>query len=135
MTLIEFRRPVSVSRDQLWQSLLRKAEDPVRYIDAITACTVLERHDGGLLREIEVGGTRQTERVRFLPPDRIVFDQVTDDELETISNIVEVDGNGRLHLVLAVAGTPERLARMHDYFGETLRQIVTVLHRDAGVPA
>lgn len=135
MTALSFRLPVHLDRARLWDGLVRKAEDPTGYISAITGCTVLEHFPDWLLREIVIrGSVRQRERVRFEPPDRIVFDQVTDDALATITNVIVEHDDGSLSLELIIDGQPAALAEMSDYFAGTLREIVDALHAEAGVP-
>ncbi|HEX5402452.1 MAG TPA: AtaL-like protein [Pseudonocardiaceae bacterium] len=132
--------PVRLSRDDLWAGLLRKAEDPVAFIPAITACTVLERRsDGSLVREIVVDGeTRQRELVTFEPKRRIVFEQLTDPDLSAIVNQVDEDGDV-LRLTLRIELSEHGMARAarepgflngtRDYFAGTLRDIVATIHR------
>lgn len=131
---------VGLTRDQLWAGLRRKAEDPVPFIPAITACDVLERHgDGSLVREIVIGDqTRQRERVTFEPMRRIVFEQLTDPDLLAIVNQVDDDADGLL-LTLRIELSEQGMARAarepgflqgtKDYFAGTLRDIVATLHR------
>lgn len=132
--------PVRLTRDELWAGLRRKAEDPVPFIPAITACTVLERRpDGSLVREIVIGGeTRQRELVTFEPKRRIVFEQLTDPDLHAIVNQVDEDEDGlrlTLRIELSERGTakaarePAFLNGTKDYFAGTLRDIVATLHR------
>jgi hypothetical protein len=124
----------------LWAALCRKAENPVPFISAITACTVLERRpDGSLVREIVIDDdVRQRERVTFEPMRRIVFEQLTDPDLRAIVNLVDEDADG-LRLTLRVelsehgqakaADEPGFLNGTKEYFAGTLRDIVATLHR------
>jgi hypothetical protein len=133
--------PVRTSRAQLWAALVRKAEDPVPFIPAITACQILERYpDGGLLREIVIGYEhRQRERARFEPEDRVVFAQLTDPNLTTIVNEIGADADGptlTLAVELSEAGAargPEFIEQTRAYFTGTLRAIVDTMHANAGV--
>jgi hypothetical protein len=134
--------PVRLRPEQIWDGLLRKAENPVPFIPAITGCTVLERHpDGSLTREIVIGERdRQRERVTFEPMRRIVFEQLTDPNLSAIVNEIGQDGSGpslTVSVVVSVAGMaredrePGYLAGLRDYFAGTLRDIVDTLHQTA----
>lgn len=135
--------PVRLRPDQIWDGLLRKAENPVPFIPAITGCTVLERHpDGSLTREIVVGDRdRQREHVTFEPMRRIVFEQLTDPYLSAIVNEIGQDESGpslTLSVVLSAEGMaraerePGFVAGLRDYFAGTLRDIVDTLHLSAG---
>lgn len=145
MVAIASTLPVDLSRAQLWEGLKRKAVDPVPFVPAITACTILERYSDGLLREIVVRDTdRHRERVVFEPTTRVVFEQLTDPQLATITNEIEEDGTGGLRLTLTVALSPEGIARAQrepqylaesrDFFAGTLRAIVDTLHRTTVEP-
>ncbi|MEV6604909.1 AtaL-like protein [Kutzneria sp. NPDC051319] len=133
--------PVQLSVEELWTGLRNKAENPVGYIPAITACSVLEKTEAGFVREITIADTvRQQERVTFEPKRRVVFEQLTDPDLETIINQISVDGQGvslTLTIVLSPAGAeraerePEFLSKTEAYFAGTLVTIVDELHRTA----
>jgi hypothetical protein len=133
--------PVHLSVEELWAGLQHKAENPVGYIPAITACAVLERTEAGLVREITIGDTvRQRERVTFEPMRRVVFEQLTDPDLEKIVNQISVDEHGvslTLVITLSPAGLartrrePEFLSRTEAYFAGTLNTIVAELNRTA----
>jgi hypothetical protein len=126
---------VRLDRHDLWLILRRKAENPVPFIPDITECRVLEHHEDGLVREIVVRGTgRVRERVTFEPERRVVFQQLTDPDLEQIVNEIGEGEDGGLTLTLTIAVSPggvERsrreagfLADTERYFGGTLRSIV-----------
>ena len=133
--------PVRLRVEELWAGLRHKAENPVGYIPAITACTVLERTESGFVREIVIRDTvRQRERVTFQPMRKIVFDQLTDPDLATIVNEITEDDNGiSLTLIVVVSANgmaraqrePTFLADTEEYFAGTLRTIVAELHRGA----
>jgi hypothetical protein len=134
--------PVRLRPEQIWAELLRKAENPVPFIPAITGCTVLERHpDGSLTREIVLGDRdRQREHVTFEPVRRIVFAQLTDPYLSAIINEIGQDEAGpslTVSVVVSAEGMarddrePGYLAGLRDYFAGTLRDIVATLHRTA----
>ncbi len=50
-----------------------KAENPLPFVPAITACTVTDRFDGGLVREIVLGGETVREVVTLYPQRRVHF--------------------------------------------------------------
>lgn len=66
-----------VTRDDVWQGLLLKAEDALPFVPSMTRCEVLERYDDGLLREIEFRGQTFSERVTFTPKERVRFERVS----------------------------------------------------------
>ncbi|GAB3174250.1 hypothetical protein GCM10027059_46170 [Myceligenerans halotolerans] len=83
--------------DRLWEILVHKAANPVSYVPSITAATVLERFDDGFTREIELrGSVTVRERVELEPRRRIVFTQLDNPDLTTITNEIGEDAEGRL---------------------------------------
>jgi hypothetical protein len=60
-----------LTRDQVWRGLLRKAEDPLLFVEALDHCTLLARDGDTVSRELRFGGTTFRDRVTFLPPDRV----------------------------------------------------------------
>jgi hypothetical protein len=132
MTTINFRLPVAIDRDQLWSGLRRKITDPTLFLSGVSGCRVIEEFPDGLLREILLGDDlSHTERVVFQPPHRVVIEHITDTALTSITSTIEEDLSGGLYLALLVDGSPERLTRMYDYFGNTFTDMVEALHRDA----
>lgn len=88
-----------LTRHQVWQGLLLKAEDATRFVPLITYCKVLERSENGLLREVNFGPGRMRERVTFFPEERVRFEQL-DGPLQGgwIDNLIEEDDAGALRL-------------------------------------
>lgn len=87
-----------LDREQLWAGLVRKAEDPVPFVPAITRCRVLSRTEDGLVREILLRGARVRERVTFFPRDAVRFDRLSGPVLGTIWNRIEVAEDGACSL-------------------------------------
>ncbi|MEV4453788.1 AtaL-like protein, partial [Streptomyces mirabilis] len=58
--MIEVSRTLSVNDgaepvlrvDDVWAGLVDKAENPLTYVSSMSECTVTERFDGGLVREV-----------------------------------------------------------------------------------
>lgn len=91
-----------IERDLLWAKLLEKAANPVYYVPSITRCAVLERFDdGSFVREIELRHQMEVrEHVYPQKSDRIVFQQLNSPVLETITNEIGEDEQGRLTFTL-----------------------------------
>lgn len=87
-----------LTRTQLWESLVLKAEDPVPFVPAIRSCVVLERSPHGLVREIEARGDRSRERVTFVPEERVRFVRLSGRARGTIENVIETEPDGALVL-------------------------------------
>lgn len=62
-----------LSRADIWRGLVMKAENALPFVPAMQACTVLERFEGGLVREVRTRGERFEERVTFTPEVQVLF--------------------------------------------------------------
>ena len=87
-----------LTRSQIWQGLLLKAENPVPFIDAMTACTVIERGDGWLLRDFTLRGEDMQERVTFEPEERVTFVRTKGSVMGSILNEIVELADGELGL-------------------------------------
>ncbi|GAB2483213.1 hypothetical protein GCM10027063_26670 [Promicromonospora xylanilytica] len=93
--------------DRLWEILVHKAANPVSYVPSITAAVVLERFDDGFTREIELRENQTVrERVSLEPRSRIVFTQLDNPHLETITNEIGEDDQGRLTFTFTATLSP-----------------------------
>ena len=98
--------------DQLWTSLVHKAENPVGYVPAITEAKVVERYSDGFLREILVRDElRYRERVTLVPRKRVVFDQLDDPLHSLITNELGQGADGGFTYTLRVTLSPAGVAR------------------------
>ena len=67
---------IQLSRQMVWDGLVRKAENAVPFVDAITTCDVLERDAEGFTREIVLNGETMREHITFVPQERVIFDRL-----------------------------------------------------------
>ena len=86
-------REPRLTRTQIWQGLVLKAENPVPFLEAISACTVIERGENWLLRDFTLRGEDMQERVTFEPEKRVTFVRTKSSAMGTVMNeLVELDG-------------------------------------------
>jgi hypothetical protein len=88
-----------IDRDQLWESLVHKAANPVSYVPSISFAEVLEEFEGGFVRRIALRGDHSVllrERVTLERGRRIVFTQLDNPLLTEITNEIGVDAEGLL---------------------------------------
>lgn len=131
-----------IDAHQLWEELLRKAENPVPFVPAITECTVRDRFPGGFTREIIRDGKPVFQRIEIEPGMRIVYRQPGDPEVESIVNQVDLDADAGLTLTISVSLAPEGLAKViresrfleatDAYFTDALRAVVDEIRATAG---
>ena len=84
--------------NQLWPALLRKAEEPVPFVPAISDCHVVERGPGYLVRDIVLRGENVRERVTFEPARRVHFERLSGAARGTIDNEIVGDDEHGLRL-------------------------------------
>lgn len=96
-----------LSRAAVWRGLVMKAENAVPFVEAMGSCTVVERGENWLVRDIVLRGEPMRERVTFEPERRVTFERLESSAMGTIVNeIVEDAGELALRFTfsLEVAG-------------------------------
>ncbi len=88
----------SLTHAQVWQGLVLKAEDPVPFLEGMTACTVVERGNNWLLRDFTLRGEKMQERVVFEPETRIIFNRTRSNAMGTVVNEINNTENGEITL-------------------------------------
>ncbi|MCK9915615.1 DUF1857 family protein [Microbacteriaceae bacterium K1510] len=98
----------TLSRSDVWQGLVMKADNALPFVPAMTHCQVLEREGNNVfVREIEFRGERCRERVTLQPQQRVTFERLDGSVLGTILNEIEDDDEGlglRFSFGLTLAG-------------------------------
>jgi Domain of unknown function (DUF1857) len=99
-----------LSRRDVWQGLVLKADNALPFVPQMTRCDVLERGDNWLLRDITFRGEDARERVSLFPEQRVQFERVQGRTRGTIDNEILEDERGELHLRFAFALEAEGIA-------------------------
>jgi Domain of unknown function (DUF1857)/SnoaL-like domain len=89
-----------LAADDVWDGLQDKAANPVPYVKSITSCTVTDRFDGGLVRDIIHAGQPVREVVTFYPKRLVHFVRTHGAARGTIDNEIGHDENSALTLTL-----------------------------------
>lgn len=55
----------SLTREQLWQGLMHRVEDPLPFLPGLESCTILERRETGIRRELNFGAARIQDQVTY----------------------------------------------------------------------
>lgn len=63
-----------LSREELWFGLLCRVEDPRAFLPGLEACSILERQENQLLRELNFGQLRVRDRVSLVPLESVSFE-------------------------------------------------------------
>ncbi len=92
-----------LTRDDLWNGLMRKVDDAKPFVPLMTKCEVTRRFENGVVRDIVFDGMELKERIVFYPKERVEFLRVgVGDEMGTIWNEILEDEKGELHLRFAI---------------------------------
>jgi hypothetical protein len=65
-----------LSREQLWQGLMERVENPLPFLPGLESCTVIERTSQRLLRELDFGPATIHDRVTLMEAHWVRFDIV-----------------------------------------------------------
>ncbi|MFD3590928.1 SRPBCC family protein [Streptomyces sp. NPDC058683] len=87
--------------DDIWAGLMDKAENPLTYVASMSKCTVTERFDGGLVREVVHAGQPVREVVTFYPKQRVHFVRTHAAARGTIDNEISLGDAGELTLTFS----------------------------------
>lgn len=84
-----------LTRSDVWQGLVRKANNALPFVPAMTQCEVTQREsDLQFVREIEFRGERCHERITLSPESQVKFERLDGSILGTILNDIEEDEEG-----------------------------------------
>jgi hypothetical protein len=93
--------PVQLTRDDVWEGLLLKAENALPFVPAMTRCDVVERTPDTIVRTIEFRGQELGERITFTPGREVRFDRTFGPVMGTIRNVIGEDEHGELELTFS----------------------------------
>lgn len=63
-----------LTREELWFGLLCRAEDPRAFLPGLETCTIVERRDTQLVRELKFGTAVIRDRVTLAPMESVCFE-------------------------------------------------------------
>lgn len=109
----------TLTRADVWQGLVMKADNALPFVPAMTHCQVLKREAPNVfVREIEFRGERCRERVALFPQERVTFERLDGSVLGNIRNEIEDDADGlglRFSFSLSLAGEADGSAAEQAY--------------------
>src|SRR5574340_48158 len=65
-----------LTRSDVWRGLELKARDAVPFVPLMSACVVVEEHEGGLVRDIVFAGEPMRELITFFPERLARFERL-----------------------------------------------------------
>jgi hypothetical protein len=67
---------VPLTREQIWNGLLQRVENPLLFLPGLESCAILERTSEALLRELDFGPATIRDRVTMAEAQWVCFDIV-----------------------------------------------------------
>jgi hypothetical protein len=87
-----------LTRDDVWEGLVMKAENALPFVPKMEKCDVVERRDNYILRDIRFGGDDLREEVTLTPKSKVKFRRVAGRVLGLITNEILENAEGQLEL-------------------------------------
>lgn len=81
MRQISYEANIHAPREKLWKLLLDRVENPRDSVPGLLDVRIIERYDGGLLREVMTQGMTVRERVTIDEPKRMITYTMVDHPL------------------------------------------------------
>lgn len=110
----------ALSVDDVWAGLLEKAGNPMKYVRSITSCSIVDRFEGGLVRDIIHAGQPVREVITFHPEKLVHFQRTHGTARGTIDNEIG-EKNGELALTftfrIAIDGVEAGSAQENEFAG------------------
>ena len=141
MIFVTHQLPVNVpgephlSRQDVWDGLVLKANNALPFVPSMTYCEVTERYSDTVFdRDIDFRGERFTERITQEPRHRVTFTRIAGPVLGTIANEIEGpedDLRLRFSFALVVEGVAGGSAAEQEYAdsmtGDYLKAVAATL--------
>src|SRR4051812_3600294 len=80
-----------LTREQLWQGLVLRAEEPTLFVPQLTEATLLARTDLGLVRRLRYGEVVVSDEVRFVRNERVHYDIAAQGEMPRSSLTMTIE--------------------------------------------
>ena len=125
-----------LSRADVWDGLVLKANNALPFVPSMTYCEVTERYSDTVFdRDIDFRGQRFTERITLEEPHRVTFTRIAGPVLGTIANEIEGaedDLKLRFSFALVVEGVEGGSAEERQYAdsmtGDYLKAVAATLN-------
>jgi hypothetical protein len=125
-----------LSRSQVWDGLVLKANNALPFVPSMTYCEVTQRHGEVVFdRDIDFRGERFSERITLEQPHRVTFTRIAGPVLGTIANEIEGAADDlrlRFSFALVVAGVEGGSAAEQEYAdsmtGDYLKAVAATLN-------
>lgn len=125
--LVEINDPanpglVPLSRSQLWQGLVLRAEQPGLFLYGLDACSLDERGPDYLARTLHFGSRRVRDRVSFMPVESTLYEAAATAEYPASRLLIRIEEPAPGHLYLRFRYELEESPPADDTTAELRRQ-------------
>lgn len=133
--LVEVNDPLNplidpLSRDQLWQGLVLRVEQPQLFITGLDKCTILSRENGTLERELQYGKAMVYDRVTLSIDHRVHYEIAATENYVGGTLTMTIEQPDALQLFLRFEYNTT-LPETPDGEAEQTREIVKSAYREA----
>lgn len=127
--LIEINDPLNplidpLTREQLWQGLVLRAEAPALFMPHLDRCDILSRAANLLTRELHYGQIRIRDEVRFTPQQEVLYQVPKQGEIPASSLSMRIEEPQADIFYVRFEyddGTPDAAGSMDAYYNEFRR--------------
>lgn len=120
-----------LTRDQLWQGLMRYVETPLAFVEGLDAASVTARHEHTLQRELQFGRHRVRDDVTLTPQERLHIATRATPEIPAGSLTISIEDHGVE--LLFVRFVYETFPQGHPPMGEQYQSAVKEAYKLAGI--
>lgn len=94
--LVEINDPLNpliepLTREQLWRGLVMRAESPQMFVPYLDACTITQRSEHGLSRELVYGSLTVRDDVTFAPQQRVAYSVPAQRDIPASSLVMTIE--------------------------------------------
>lgn len=126
-----------LTREQLWQGLVLRAEQPERFLVGLESSQV-HRHDGGRLRrELSFGSFTVHDTVRLIDMDCVIYDVAASEQTPAATLVMRIERSptGRMFLRCSYTSEPraesaKSAEREEEFYLEHLKQAYRATDRE-----
>jgi hypothetical protein len=134
--LVQINDPLNpldiLTRDQLWEGLVLRAEQPQLFVLGLDSCTVVERGETTLERELHFGSTRVRDRVTLVTNQQVHYEIAPTADYVGGSLTMSIEQPDELQLFLRFAYRTT-LAEDQGEDAHRTREIVKSAYREADI--
>lgn len=84
-------QPAGIGREQIWQGLVLRAEQPMRFDENISEACITQRGEDMLVREVRFGSLLIVENIMFLPEQEVRYRTEATEQHPASERIIRIE--------------------------------------------